>query len=308
MFSHLKKQIEGLPHACGVYMFMSRQDKKTPLYIGKSVDIKKRIQSHCYQAKSQAREARLIQQSGYIDFFQTAGEMGALLLEATLVKLKRPLYNRKLRKLRNVYYMYLSEIDHEPKLSIKSKATRDFVISDNCYGLYRSQHQAKEYFLALCKEFSLCERTLDARASSSPCFPYQLGRCHGVCCAKESYSDYRRRLVEALSVQKQVSWPFAGPIKCIEHDEQHGISQSHYIDQWRYLGSTELDTSLGSSFKYGDLPRVFDRDHYKILFKYLCSFSENFKTAQDDDVISQGAQFIIEEVSTADLTKILARP
>ena len=65
-----------LPRGPGVYIF--RGDGKLPIYIGKSVDIRSRVLAHL-RAED---EAEMMSQARRVDFIETAGEIGALLLES----------------------------------------------------------------------------------------------------------------------------------------------------------------------------------------------------------------------------------
>ena len=85
-----------LPRTSGVYIFNG--EGTLPLYIGKSVDIRSRVLAHL-RAED---EAEMIAQSRRVDFVETAGEIGALLLEARLIKQQSPLFNIRLRRLRNL--------------------------------------------------------------------------------------------------------------------------------------------------------------------------------------------------------------
>ena len=76
-----------LPRTAGVYIF--KGEGMLPLYIGKSVDIRSRVLSHL-RTKD---EAKMIAQSRRVEFIETAGEIGALLLEARLIKQESPLFN-----------------------------------------------------------------------------------------------------------------------------------------------------------------------------------------------------------------------
>lgn len=69
-----------LPRSSGVYIF--KGDGQLPIYIGKSVDIRSRVQAHL-RAKD---EAEMMAQSRRVEFIETAGEIGALLLESHLIK------------------------------------------------------------------------------------------------------------------------------------------------------------------------------------------------------------------------------
>ena len=72
--------LAALPRSAGVYIF--RGEGTLPIYIGKSVDIRARVMSHLRAPE----EAEMIAQTRRIDFIGTAGEIGALLLEARLIK------------------------------------------------------------------------------------------------------------------------------------------------------------------------------------------------------------------------------
>ena len=80
---HLRNSMDDLPAAPGVYIFHG--DSETlPLYIGKSVNIRNRVLSHLRNEE----EARLLRQTRRISHIRTAGEVGALLLEASPMNTK----------------------------------------------------------------------------------------------------------------------------------------------------------------------------------------------------------------------------
>lgn len=95
---HLRPWLEALPKQPGVYIFHGESDT-LPLYIGKSVNIRSRVLSHLRTPD----EAAMLRQSRRITWFQTAGEMGALLLEARLIKEQQPLFNKRLRRNRQLF-------------------------------------------------------------------------------------------------------------------------------------------------------------------------------------------------------------
>src|SRR5574343_1353951 len=88
--------LAALPRTSGVYIF--KGEGTLPLYIGKSVDIRSRVLAHL-RAED---EAEMIAQSRRVDYIETAGEIGALLLEARLIKQLHPLFNVRLRRLRRL--------------------------------------------------------------------------------------------------------------------------------------------------------------------------------------------------------------
>jgi len=94
-----------LPRTSGVYIF--KGEGTLPLYIGKSVDIRSRVMSHLRAPD----EASMIAQTRRIDFIETAGEIGALLLESRMIKEQSPLFNQRLRRVRALCSIRLSSTD-----------------------------------------------------------------------------------------------------------------------------------------------------------------------------------------------------
>ena len=87
--------LDSLPDCPGVYIFYG--DNDTPLYIGKSVNIRDRVLSHFSSDHISGKEMKLSREVKRIETLKTAGELGALLLESSLVKKLQPIYNRTLR-------------------------------------------------------------------------------------------------------------------------------------------------------------------------------------------------------------------
>ena len=99
-----------LPHTFGVYLFYG-ENSTIPLYIGKSIDIKKRVLSHFSEGKRSAKKNKLMSQVKHIDYIQTAGELGALLIEARLIKKYLPLHNKQLRKCKSIFFITVLPAD-----------------------------------------------------------------------------------------------------------------------------------------------------------------------------------------------------
>ncbi len=94
------KEIEELPENHGVYIFYDSKD--APLYIGKSINIKKRVQSHFSASSRETKEMKIFQNVARIETMVTPGELGALLLESEMIKKLLPIHNRRLRKTRHI--------------------------------------------------------------------------------------------------------------------------------------------------------------------------------------------------------------
>ena len=92
-----KDSLVTLPRTTGVYIF--RGINNFPLYIGKSINIRSRVMSHLRNPN----EVKMISQVLKIDFIETAGEIGALLLESRMIKEHNPLFNMRLRYLHRLH-------------------------------------------------------------------------------------------------------------------------------------------------------------------------------------------------------------
>ncbi|MES2879451.1 MAG: exonuclease domain-containing protein, partial [Pseudomonadota bacterium] len=110
----LETHVGDIPETPGVYLFYG--EGPLPLYIGKSIKLRSRVMSHFQAAGKDPREMRIAQEIRRVEWKETAGELGALLLEARLVKDQQPVYNRHLRRSNTLCAWRLSENPRERPL------------------------------------------------------------------------------------------------------------------------------------------------------------------------------------------------
>ena len=245
-----------LPRGPGVYIF--RGDGTLPLYIGKSVDIRARVLSHLRAAD----EAKMIAQTRWIDAIETAGEIGALLLEAQMIKAHSPLFNIRLRRLRHLHAIRLT--DNASGLTPTLVSSRDTAMGQvgGLYGLFSSPRAAQARLRELAKAHTLCHALLGLeKTSPRGCFGLQVKACRGACIGLEDRRLHDQRLLTALHDMKVHVWPYAGAIDLVE--TQGDWVQKHRIQDWRYLGTW---CSRAQS-RQGQAEQSFDLDTYKILVK-----------------------------------------
>ena len=262
---HLREQAAAAPAAPGVYTFHG-QAGDLPLYIGKSVNLRARLLSHLRNPD----EDRMLRQATAISFLRTAGEIGALLLEASLIKQQQPLYNQKLRRNKQLCALRL-DADGRPEV-VYSKEI-DFALTPELFGLYASRHAALEGLRALADEHQLCYAVLglEKPAGGRGCFRSMLRQCAGACCGRESEAAHRDRLLAALDGLRIACWPYSGAIGLIERwpaetDAGDAMQQIHVVRNWCYLGSA---ASLEQARSLGQVAAGFDADGYKILCRPL---------------------------------------
>jgi len=257
-----EKVLDSLPETAGVYIFYNQ--KNVPLYVGKSINLRDRVLSHFSNSKNSNTDMKIVQDIARIEIIETAGELGALLLEATLVKKMQPLYNRMLR--------YSSKL-----LAIKKITTPNGYFSvavtelqnipaeglSQVLGIFKSKKELKDFLLILAKEYNLCLKLLNLESTSKNCFNYHLGFCKGACSGEEIVLKYNLRFDSAFFKTKIKNWPFDGPIAIRERSQKEEI---FVIDKWCVLGSFKNESE-----NLADLSRdyLFDRDTYRILNRYL---------------------------------------
>ena len=247
--------LDALPRRPGVYIF--RGEGTLPLYIGKSIDIRSRVLSHLRAPD----ETKMISQTRWIDFIETAGEIGALLLEAQMIKAHTPLFNIRLHRLRQMNSIRLVGTDAGMTPEIVSSKNTPIGQVEGLYGLFSSKHAAQAKLRELAKSHQLCLALLGLeKLNKRGCFGLQIRTCKGACVGQEARAEHDQRLFSALLDMKVHAWPYQGAIDFVE--TQGDWVQKHRIQDWRYLG-----TWCSRGGHSGQAERSFDLDTYKILVK-----------------------------------------
>lgn len=261
-----EESLNSLPEKPGVYIFYG--ENNTPLYVGKSVNIRERVMSHFSNDYLSTKEMNIAQQIQNIKTFTTSGELGALLKESQLVKEMQPLYNRQLRITKKLV-LARKRIDGKGYPSITLE-TVDNINPDNLntiLGVFKSKKQAKDFLIPLVKEYNLCEKLLSLEKTSSTCFAYRLGVCKGACAGEESPLAYGIRFTEAFSRNCIKPWPFATPIVICEKNEFDRTAEYFVVNKWCLLyqyNETEFTTIETNTKDY-----AFDLDTYKLLVRFI---------------------------------------
>jgi DNA polymerase-3 subunit epsilon len=254
--AHLDRAaVDAVPEAPGVYLFYG--ERGAPLYIGKSRSMRTRVLQHF---SSSAHWLPLVHR---IDWRRTTGELGALLLEARLVKELAPAFNRALRREEAV----CGFVFDGKRLRLAHAAEIGPETLPFLYGVFRTRRAALQTLRALADEHALCLRALGfERTGKGACFRHQIGRCAGVCAARESVHVHHGRAALALSALKSPDWPYRGKVAIVETDPARDATEVHVVDRWCYLGAAR-DESEVSELVAAE-PR-FDYDHYRILARHV---------------------------------------
>ncbi|GHE42398.1 exonuclease domain-containing protein [Sphingobacterium griseoflavum] len=95
--THLSiEQFNKMPETVGIYIFRDKKGKI--IYVGKAVNIKKRVLSHFSGANTGLRRQQFINDICSIEFEESGTELMALLMECQLIKKHWPIHNRALKR------------------------------------------------------------------------------------------------------------------------------------------------------------------------------------------------------------------
>lgn len=89
-----QEQLASLPTKPGVYIF--KNEKNRPIYVGKARDLKKRISSYFSNKALDSKTLKLTSEAKFIEHIIVASEIEAFLLESSLIKKYKPIYNVRL--------------------------------------------------------------------------------------------------------------------------------------------------------------------------------------------------------------------
>ena len=274
-----KKSINSFPNTHGVYLFYGVED--ILLYVGKSRSIRARIRSHFA-----ARDERwLIKRICRIEVRETAGELGALLLESQLIKELRPMYNVRSRQPRRIIIARRAD-NEQGYATVKLEAVDylDIKPGSPILGIFKHKTQAKEFLDTVAKTHRLCPKLLRLENSSGYCFSYHLGQCDGACMGEEDVTAYNARVEAAFEARRIIAWPFDGAVTIEEVSKDKKLHEIFVIDNWCLIASNTGNYDIGkkSTTPQKSSPHRFDYDSYKILYSYVMEEGIKVKVQKAD--------------------------
>jgi len=256
--------LDAIPETPGVYLFYG--DNDVVLYVGKSINLRSRVLAHFSGDHRDARDMKIAQQVKRVDWSETAGELGALIEEARLVKSLAPVYNRRLRRAAELcaWHWRVEGPIAPPRLVTARELDR--VGFADLHGLFRSRSAAIEALREIAETHQLCPNLLGLEKGRGPCFAYQIKRCRGACVGKESRAAHALRVGAAMAGLRMRPWPFKGRVGVREN--RAGRDDMIVLDRWCYLGTARSEAELGELVESRRQP-LFDLDTYRILTRFF---------------------------------------
>lgn len=184
--------LEGLPSTTGLYYIYN--EKGEIIYLGKSKNIKKRVNQHF---TSTARKSKRIQREAFsVQYEATGSELIALLKECQEIKVNKPAYNRALKKTIFPWSLY-AEKNPQGYLALKLQKTdgrKKEIVS------FPGIVEGRNALFAIVEKYKLCQKINGIEASDKEnCFALDLENCNGACVSKEMPDEYNERVMEFIN-------------------------------------------------------------------------------------------------------------
>jgi excinuclease ABC subunit C len=191
-----KSVFRTLPDSPGVYIF--RDKGRTPLYIGKAIDLRKRVEQHFSGPPVDYREQILREASNEVEIMETRNEVEALILENNLIKRFRPKLNVMLKDDKSYPYIKVTK-EKFPRVVLTRRLLNDGGLY---FGPYTSPTAARLTIKQLRRAFPIrtCSLDLDGAKLYKPCLDYHLKLCRAPCASHVSQEEYAKLVQGFASV------------------------------------------------------------------------------------------------------------
>ncbi len=185
--------VDKAPIETGVYYIHG--EGGTIIYIGKSKNIKKRLNQHFTSSNKKAKKIQ--KEVTDITYEITGSELLALLKENEEIKRNRPRYNRALKsaKFQQALYQFTDANGY-----IQLAATK-VVPNKKCITTFTNKQQAKVYLQRWVEQYDLCPKLVGLEDTKAACFDHGIKKCDGACIQEESAAHYNQKVQQLLQDQ-----------------------------------------------------------------------------------------------------------
>ncbi len=194
MFSSV--ELNRIPDGSGVYLMKDQFGEI--IYIGKAINLSKRVKSYFYKGKNDIPKIKQLQiEIHQISFITTNTELEALILESNLIKKHLPKYNRQLKQYKYDPFIKINLSNEYPRIYV----TRKYQNDNNLYlGPFKNAHHLEENTRLINKIFLTrpCKQNIKADPGDHSCLYYQIKQCSAPCNGSVSKGAYRRLIDQTI--------------------------------------------------------------------------------------------------------------
>ncbi|WP_396191339.1 exonuclease domain-containing protein [Flavobacterium sp.] len=183
--------VESLPNKTGIYYI--HNEKGDLIYIGKSKNIKKRVNQHFTGKTNKCKKIQL--EVFTVTYEETGSELIALLKESEEIKINKPIYNRAQRK--SIFQWALYEVlDDNGYLNLrlqKADGRKKEITA------FTTVQEGKNALFRITEKYNLCQKLNGLYETQNGCFQYKIKECNGACLDIESPEIYNERVEEFIN-------------------------------------------------------------------------------------------------------------
>lgn len=201
MSANLAILLDQIPSQTGVY-YMHRKDGSI-LYIGKSKNIKKRVNQHFTGITNKSKKIQL--EVAEVRYEETGSELIALLKESDEIKVHKPIHNRSQRKSLFQWALYPAQNpDGYLRLMLQKTDYRKKEITS-----FTTIQDAKNALFRITSHYKLCQKYTGLYETKAHCFQYTISECDGACIGKIAPETYNARVEDFIAKNNFHSKTFA---------------------------------------------------------------------------------------------------
>lgn len=200
MTEDIKDITKSLPESPGVYRYYNKAGEL--LYVGKAKNLKKRVSSYFSGKGSNRKTIELVRRIHQIEYTIVQSETDALLLENTLIKQHKPIFNIELKDDKTYPYIVIKK-ELFPRIFLTRKKINDGSIY---LGPYTSAGKVRELISLIRQNLPirtctllLSDRNIKAK-KFKVCLEYQLGNCKGPCEGLQNEADYMSQIEQIKNI------------------------------------------------------------------------------------------------------------
>lgn len=192
----LKEKVRQLPDNPGVYIMKDSHDNI--IYVGKAKNLKNRVSQYFRSSSGHSPKIlRMIEGIRDFNYILTDTEFDALLLECSLIKKIKPMYNSLLKNHQKYVYININIDEKYPTLEIALEKKGEGLN----FGPYNSLNIA-DRGISVIKENIKIRHCKSLSSKNAGCLKYQLGFCAAPCTSELSDIEYRKLIDHAINILK----------------------------------------------------------------------------------------------------------
>jgi len=191
-----------LPQEPGIYKYFDAIGNL--LYVGKAKNIRKRVSSYFTKNDHNYKTQELVRRIRRIEFTIVGTEQDAFLLENSLIKQFRPLFNIDLKDDKTYPWIVIKN-EAFPRVFLTRQRIED---GSQYFGPYTSVGKVRELlnFIRQTIPLRTCPLNLNPRSIEKGkfkvCLEFHLGNCKGPCEARQSLQDYDENIAQVKNLLK----------------------------------------------------------------------------------------------------------